>query len=220
MSDPKPPGQFVRADLRIDYNKGTLLESDASDDPIEQFARWFDAAQSAEVPEANAMTLATATADAIPSARIVLLKGFDRRGFCFFTNYDSRKGEDLAHNPRAALVFYWQPLERQVRIEGRVEKVSSEESERYFHSRPHGAQLGAWASGQSQVIASREDLARQIDDVERRFEGQIIPLPAHWGGFRVLPSVVEFWQGRADRLHDRLRYGRYESGWLRERLSP
>jgi pyridoxamine 5'-phosphate oxidase len=208
-------------DLRIDYTKGRLDEREAQPNPIQQFERWFDEAQAAGVPEANAMTLATAGASGVPSARVVLLKGFGARGFSFFTNYDSRKGRELAANPRAALCFYWQPLERQVRIEGTVEKTSREESEGYFRTRPLEAQIGAWVSRQSEVIASREELERRQAEVAARFAGGPVPLPDFWGGYRVVPETVEFWQGRPGRLHDRLRYERSPArGWVIRRLSP
>lgn len=220
MSEIPHPRHLVPQDLRIDYAKGELIESAAATDPITQFARWFDAARDAGLAEINAMTLATADAGGLPSARIVLLKGFDTAGFVFFTNYDSRKGRDLAANPRAALVFYWQPFERQVRIEGTVEKVSREESDLYFRTRPRGAQIGAWVSAQSEPIPDRQALEARTVEMEQRFTDQDVPLPDHWGGYRVVPQVVEFWQGRPSRLHDRLRYTRQGTAWLRQRLSP
>jgi pyridoxamine 5'-phosphate oxidase len=220
MSDPTPN---IPADLRRDYTCGQpLLEADLLPDPIEQFARWFGDATEANVVEPNAMTLATADADGTPSARIVLLKGFDARGFTFFSNYDSRKGRELAANPRAALVIYWQPLERQVRIEGTIQRTSREESEAYFHSRPAGAQIGAWVSQQSEVVTSREDLEHRAAELQQRFATGPIPLPDFWGGYRVVPTSIEFWQGRASRLHDRLEYVRENAaaGWTLRRLSP
>jgi pyridoxamine 5'-phosphate oxidase len=209
------------AHLRRDYARARLDEADVSHDPMVEFARWFAEAQEAQVLEPNAMTLATAGADGVPAARIVLLKGFDERGFVFFTDYRSRKGEELAANPRAALVFYWGELERQVRIAGPVARTTAEESEIYFRSRPLGSRLGAWVSHQSRVIPSRAVLEDDLREVEARFSGDDVPLPPHWGGYRVSPAVVEFWQGRPSRLHDRIRYRRLPSGrWAVERLSP
>ena len=208
------------AAIRKDYALSSLTERDADADPIRQFERWFADALSAQVLEPNAMTLATATRDGSPSARIVLLKGVDAHGFTFFTDYRSRKGAELTENPLAALTFLWKEIERQVRIAGAVSRVSSAESEAYFRSRPPGSRLGAWASHQSAVIASREALEERLRDVTRQFPTDDIPLPPHWGGFRVVPDEVEFWQGRPSRLHDRLRYHREPSGWRIERLSP
>jgi pyridoxamine 5'-phosphate oxidase len=209
-------------DLRRDYARARLDEADVSHDPIVEFARWFAEAQEAQVPEPNAMTLATATADGAPSARIVLLKAFDDRGFVFFTDYRSRKGAELEGNPRAALVFYWGELERQVRITGGVGVVSREDSERYFRTRPLGSRLGAWASHQSRVIPGRAALEADLREIEARFGDGDVPLPAHWGGYRVVPNAIEFWQGRENRLHDRIRYARESGGrgWRVERLSP
>ena len=206
--------------MRVEYGKGRLIESEALADPVEQFREWFVAATSAGVPEPNAMTLATAGADGRPDARIVLLKGFDARGFSFFTNRESRKGRELAANPFAALVFFWPALERQVRVEGRVELVSDAEADAYFALRPPGARLGAWASRQSEVVSGREVLETALADIEREYADGNIPRPPHWGGYRVVPDVVEFWQGRPSRLHDRLRYRKADAGWLIERLSP
>ncbi len=198
-----------------------LLETDAPANPLALFAQWYLAAEDAALPEPSAMTLATATADGIPDARMVLLRGFDERGFLFYTNYHSRKAGELMQNPRAALVLYWAPLTRQIRIEGNVEKISAEESDAYFRSRPVGHQLGAWASPQSQVIVGRRLLDENLTALKDRFpEESVVPRPPHWGGFRVVAHTIEFWQGRDNRLHDRLRYRRVADGWIIERLAP
>jgi pyridoxamine 5'-phosphate oxidase len=208
------------ADLRREYARARLDEKDASHDPIVEFSRWFAQAQEAQVAEPNAMTLATAASTGMPSARLVLLKGFDERGFVFFTDYRSRKGQELEENPQAALVFYWGELERQVRITGPVERTSAEESEAYYRTRPLGSRLGAWVSHQSLVIPSRAQLEQGLEEVQARFPDEDVPLPPYWGGYRVRPEVIEFWQGRESRLHDRLRYVREGGRWRIERLSP
>jgi pyridoxamine 5'-phosphate oxidase len=209
------------ADIRREYSRARLDEADVSQDPLVEFARWFAEAREAELPDPNAMTLATASADGAPSARIVLLKAFDERGFVFFTDYRSRKGAELEANPRAALVLYWGELDRQVRITGTVSRTSHDESERYFTSRPLGSRLGAWASHQSRVLPGRAALEAELRVVEARFGDGDIPLPEHWGGFRVVPETIAFWQGRESRLHDRIRYSREGGGrWRVERLSP
>jgi pyridoxamine 5'-phosphate oxidase len=209
------PSQFRR-----DYMRGELLEDQAHPDPIEQFRLWFSDAGGAGVAEPNAMTLATATREGVPSARVVLLKGFDARGFVFYTNYTSRKAQELDANPVASLCFFWQLLERQVRVSGAVERVGREESEAYFHSRPVAAQVGAWASEQSRVIPGREELERRNAELTAQYAHMPVPLPEFWGGYRVIPSELEFWQGRPSRLHDRLLYSRVNARWEIRRLSP
>jgi len=207
------------ADLRKSYERAELHETASHADPLQQFGQWLDQAISAQVPEPNAMTLATVDSQQRPSTRIVLIKGFDPRGIVWFSNYDSRKGQELAANPHAALQFHWVELERVVRIEGRVEKISEQESDEYFNSRPLDSRIGAWASPQSQVISGRAVLVANAAKYAAKFLLQP-PRPPHWGGYRLLPERWEFWQGRPSRLHDRLRYTPQDSGWLRERLAP
>jgi pyridoxamine 5'-phosphate oxidase len=220
MSDASNIGRAVAA-LRRDYALMSLSESDVDADPIVQFTRWFEQALAGEITEPNAMTVATATRDGIPSARMVLLKGFDERGFVFYTNYESQKGRELAENPVAALVFHWVELHRQVRVAGVVERVSAEESDAYFQSRPRGSRLGAWVSHQSAVLTGREELEVRLAALVAQYGEGEIPLPPYWGGYRVIPASVEFWQGRPSRLHDRLRYSRQpDDSWRIERLSP
>lgn len=205
---------------RREYTRGSLDESQVAEDPVAQFAAWLFRARHAELIEPTAMTLATSTREGRPSARIVLLKSFGPDGFVFFTDYRSRKSEELLDNPRAALLFYWDVLERQVRILGNVAKLSREQSESYFRTRPVGSQLGAWASHQSSVIRNRGVLEDRLREVTERFGEGPVPLPEHWGGWALVPYEFEFWQGRADRLHDRLRYRRHATGWTIDRLSP
>ncbi|HEY4271980.1 MAG TPA: pyridoxamine 5'-phosphate oxidase [Candidatus Udaeobacter sp.] len=206
---------------RYDHVGEGLRRSDLDPDPIKQFANWFTAAIEAGIHDVNAMSLATAGRDARPSVRIVLLKGFDQDGFVFFTNYESTKGKQLEANPYAALGFYWIELDRQIRISGEVERISRQESQIYFHSRPVGSQLSAWASRQSAVIDARRVLDARMAEMTERFRNKRIPLPPHWGGYRLKPDMMEFWQGRQNRLHDRFRYTRQANGtWLIERLAP
>ena len=207
------------AQLRVDYKRAALDERDAAADPFDQFARWFDEAVKAAVPEPNAMTLATVDAAGQPSARIVLLKGVDARGFVFYSNYQSRKGRELAERPRAARLFFWVELERQVRIEGIAERVAASESDAYFAERPRGSQISAWASPQSAPVADRTWLEVQVAAITARFAGAVAR-PPHWGGFRVVPSRFEFWQGRESRLHDRLVWSRQGERWAIQRLAP
>ena len=206
------------ADLRQSYEKGILLEQDAKASPFEQFGLWFEQALEQNVPEPTTMTLATADAQGRPSARIVLLKGFDEAGFVFYTNYNSRKGQDLAVQPWACLNFFWQPLERQVRLNGLMTKVSTQESDEYFHSRPLGSRLGAWVSAQSQPTTLAA-LEANTAAVQKKY-GDQPPRPPHWGGYRLAPEYFEFWQGRPSRLHDRLTYQRSGTSWALERISP
>jgi len=209
------------ADLRKNYSQKKLTEKKAKPDPILQFSHWWKQAVKAGIEEVNAMTLATASADGVPAARIVLLKEFNEKGFVFFTNYESFKGKQLAENPKACLVFFWKELERQVRITGLVEKIEVNSSEEYFHSRPADSQLGATVSPQSQVIESREWLEQRFKEAKKQFMNSNIPKPPHWGGYRVKPVMIEFWQGRPGRLHDRIQYSLLENGeWKMDRLAP
>ncbi|HUD25518.1 MAG TPA: pyridoxamine 5'-phosphate oxidase [Burkholderiaceae bacterium] len=209
------------SNLRTEYGRGALSEDSAAHDPIEQFSRWMQEARAAGVREVNAMSLATASPQGRPCNRIVLLKEFDASGFVFYTNYDSRKGRELQGNPLACALFFWIELERQVRIEGTVSRVAPQESDRYFSQRPLEARLSAWASPQSEPIASRAELEARMSQVRERFAGQADPpRPPHWGGYRIAPLQVEFWQGGASRLHDRLLYVREAGGWRRSRLAP
>ena len=206
--------------LRREYTYARLDEGDVLKDPIEQFRRWFDEALSSGLHEPNAMTIITATPDGRPSGRVVLLKSFDERGFVFHTNYEGRKGRELEANPQCALLFYWGELQRQVRVEGRAGRISEEESDAYFRSRPRGGHIGAWASKQSQPVESREMLEQRVRELEAQYEGREIPRPSFWGGYRVEPETFEFWQGRENRLHDRLLYTPSDGGWKIERLQP
>ncbi len=209
------------ADIRRDYSLKTLNEADLDVSPFVQFADWWQQAIESEIDEVNAMTLATASMEGVPSARIMLLKEYDERGFVFFSNYESYKGQQLAENPRASLLFFWKELERQVRITGMVERVSEKESEDYFLSRPTGSQIGAWASPQSHVIANRTWLEHKVKELTEKFSSEKITRPPHWGGYRVKPVIIEFWQGRSSRLHDRIQYTLQDDGsWVRERLAP
>jgi pyridoxamine 5'-phosphate oxidase len=208
------------AALRRDYASRALTDADALDDPIQQFSLWFGEALKSELVDVNAMTLATASPNGVPAARIVLLKGFDEKGFVFFTNYGSAKARDLTSNPRACLLMFWAELERQVRITGGVIKTSADESETYFQSRPFESQIGAWASAQSTTVADRGALETRYAELAAKYAGGPVPLPPFWGGYRVAPETIEFWQGRKSRLHDRLLYVRRDGAWQRSRLAP
>ena len=208
------------ADMRKEYGASGLTEADAGDDPFTLFRRWFNTAVAEDLFEPNAMTLATATPDGVPSARAVLLKALDDRGFTFFTNYDSRKGREMAANAHAALLFLWHPLERQVRVEGTVEVVTAAESDEYYAKRPLGSRLGAWASPQSEVIPDRAFLETQHAALTAKYSDGNVPRPPNWGGYRVIPTAIEFWQGRPSRLHDRIRFSLVNGMWVRERLAP
>ena len=211
------PEDFIHAD----FHRGKLDVADLDADPIQQFTKWYNEVQAAEITEYYAMTLATCTNEGRPAARIVYLRGFDERGFAFYTNYNSRKGEELAQNPQAALCFYWKEVERQVRIEGMVEKVSEEESDAYFSGRPMNNKLGAWASSQSGPLESAQALEVRVEEFRRKFAGGEIPRPAHWGGYRMIQDRIEFWQGRPSRLHDRFVYTFDEQGnWKAQRINP
>lgn len=209
------------ADIRKEYKLKTLNKADADPDPFVQFNKWWDEAMMSNIEEVNAMTLATADLNGKPSARIVLLKGFDERGFIFYSNYKSHKGKDINENNQVSLVFFWKELERQIRVEGTVSKLSVAESETYFNSRPTASKIGAWASPQSNIITSRKILENNFTEVEMNFAGKDIDIPPHWGGYIVTPILLEFWQGRRSRLHDRIQYTRQENtGWKIERLAP
>jgi pyridoxamine 5'-phosphate oxidase len=209
------------ADIRRDYSHKSLSEKDVDADAVKQFGKWWEEAIHSKIDEVNAMTVATATADGLPSARVILLKGFNEKGFVFFTNYESYKGQQLAENPKACLVFFWKELERQVRITGIVVKISSQESDEYFHSRPESSRIGAWTSPQSRVIENRHWLDEKFNKLVNEMEGTDIKRPPYWGGYLVKPVVIEFWQGRPSRLHDRIQYTLEENGqWKIERLAP
>ena len=209
------------ADIRKDYTRETLTESEVDAHPVKQFEKWWKHALDSGITEVNAMTLATASADGMPSARIMLLKGFSEKGFLFFTNYNSFKGQQLSENPRACLVFFWKELERQVRVTGIIRRTDGPESDTYFHSRPRASQIGALASPQSQVVESREWLDHRFEEFSKELENKTVDRPSHWGGFIVKPIIVEFWQGRPGRLHDRLQYSLSNDGsWKIERLAP
>ena len=208
------------AAMRQDYRIGELLESRSSSEPWELFSSWFEIARNTKILEPNAMILSTVTQDGQPTSRVVLLKDFDQSGLVFFTNYLSQKGEQLAHNPRASILFWWEPLQRQIRIEGEVVKIDEEESDTYFQSRPYGSRLGAWVSEQSQKIVDRTVLEKRQIEFEKKFAEGNVPRPDHWGGYRLTPNKFEFWQGRSNRLHDRLLYQMQQDAWTRARLAP
>lgn len=209
------------ADIRRDYSCQALSEQNADTNPLKQFAKWWEEAVHSKIDEVNAMTLATASLDGLPSARIVLLKGFDENGFVFFTNYESYKGQQLAENPKACLVFFWKELERQVRITGLVKKVSEDESDEYFNSRPEGSRIGTWVSPQSRIVENRQAIDKKFIELSAKMEGTIIRRPPYWGGYIVQPVMIEFWQGRPSRLHDRLQYTLQDDGqWKIDRLAP
>ncbi len=209
------------ADIRREYKLESLSEAEVHPDAIQQFTRWWDEALKSKIDEVNAMTLATASCDGLPSARIVLLKGYDNKGFVFYTNYNSFKGQQLSENPRGCLVFFWKELERQVRITGVVTQVAKAESDEYFNIRPEGSRIGAIASPQSQVIPTREWLEAEVEKLMNKLTSNTIERPAHWGGYRLMPAIIEFWQGRPNRLHDRIQYSLQEDGgWKIERLAP
>ena len=220
MTSSSGPDPDTLASLRREYGDAGLDVPDLAPDPVAMFERWLGDAVAAPLHEPNAMVVSTVSAEGRPSSRLVLLKGVDERGFVFYTNYDSRKGDELSGNAHASLLFPWHDLQRQVRVDGRAQQVSREESAAYFASRPRESQLGAWASPQSSVVGSRDELDRQYDEVKQRFDDSDVPLPPHWGGFRVVPDTVEFWQGRKGRMHDRLVYRRTGDGWAVDRLAP
>ncbi|WP_353133344.1 pyridoxamine 5'-phosphate oxidase [Pseudopedobacter sp.] len=208
-------------DLRQDYKSSSLSESDVAKNPIDQFALWFNHAIETHILEPNAMTIATVNEEGFPGTRVVLLKEFDQEGFTFFTNYNSQKGRDMERNPKVSLLFFWVELERQVRIEGIAKKISAEASEDYFHSRPHGSQLGAHASPQSTVIPNRDFLEDNLKSLEDKFKDSEVPKPEYWGGYKIYPKSIEFWQGRSNRLHDRIKYTLTgDNNWKIERLAP
>lgn len=208
------------AQLRQEYSAEPLTKESVDKNPFQQFENWFNEALKAELLEPNAMTLATASKEGLPSARTVLLKHFDAKGFTFFTNYGSTKAKELEENPNAALLFTWLPLQRQIKIQGRVEKISTADSLKYFMSRPEGSQLGAWVSEQSSIISSRSLLANKLEEMKQKFKNKEIPLPSFWGGYKVIPTKIEFWQGQPSRLHDRIQFKMVDGNWKIERLAP